>query len=136
MIVQQLRGRGQGLFKVTLASPIKDVAHKATFTGQVEDIEIPITAQPEPSSGYRGQKTGTRYICGCVVWSINHSQNDNFDKAMATPEPQGYKYPQWQPLLCGRHKGKNYTRVHHGPEPCYSTKGHGPPSVQGPGLVL
>ena len=59
-VVQQLR--------VTLTSPIEDVApYKATFTGQVVDIEIPITIQPEPSSGYRGQKTGT-----LVVWSISH----------------------------------------------------------------
>ena len=82
MIVQQLRGRGQGLFKVTLTSPIEDVApYKATFTGQVEDIEMPITVQPEPSSGYRGQKTGT------LVTFVNASsvplatvQNDTFDK--------------------------------------------------------
>ena len=85
MIVQQLRGRGQGVFKVTLTSPIEDVAsYKATFTGQVEDIDIPITVQPEPSSGYRGQKTGT------LVTFVNASsgplatvQNDTFDKAMA-----------------------------------------------------
>ena len=85
MIVQQLRGRSQGLFKVTLTSPIEDVApYKATFTGQVEDIDIPITVQPEPSSGYRGQKTGT------LVTFVNASsgpfatvQNDIFDKAMA-----------------------------------------------------
>ena len=55
------RGRGQGLFKITLTSPIEDVApYKAIFTRhQVEGIETPITVQPAPSSGYRGQKTGT-----------------------------------------------------------------------------
>ena len=62
MIVQQLRGRGQGLFKITLTSPIEDVApYKVIYTGaNVEDIMIPITVQPIPSpSGYRGQKPGT-----------------------------------------------------------------------------
>ena len=85
MIVQQLRGRGQGLFKVTLTSPIEDVApYKATFTRHEEDIEIPITVQPEPSSGYRGQKTGTLVtLVGASSGPLATVQNDTFDKAMA-----------------------------------------------------
>ena len=85
MIVQQLRGRGQGLFKVTLTSSIEDVApYKATFTGQAEDIEIPITVKPEPSSAYGGRKTGTLVtFVDASSGPLATVQNDTFDKAMA-----------------------------------------------------
>ena len=85
-IVQQLRGRGQGLFRITLTSPIEDVApYRAIFTGQtVDDIEIPITVQPTPSySGYRGQKTGTLVtFVDASSGPLTTVQNETFDKAM------------------------------------------------------
>ena len=86
MIVQQLRGRGQGIFKITLTSPIEDVApYKAIFTGhQIEDIEIPITVQPAPPSGYRGQKTGTLVtFVDASSGPLATVQNETFDKATA-----------------------------------------------------